>query len=161
MFRTCQDFFRRFRYARLNHLWGNLEEINEVLNRMEISGLQENIQKSKWSLTQEKCLCIVSTNGHSPDPKKTHFLVTMKHSKNKREAQRFLGGTNFYRKMRRNHSHTLVPLTALTGNVAFMWSETNQEACDEIKDIMSKETMLHHPNYDLSFLTLHVLPTWS
>ena len=75
----------------------------------------------------------------------------MKEPKNKRQERRFLRGVNFYRKLGRNRNHVLAPLTKLTENFPFGWNETDQKAYDEIKAIMSKETMSHHPNCNLPF----------
>ena len=83
------------------------------------------MKKSKWAVTQEKHLgCIVPTDGRSPDLAKIQGLVAMKESKNKRQVRRFVGGVIFCRKMWRNRSYVLAPLTALTGNATFMWSGT-------------------------------------
>ena len=94
----------------------------------------------------------MTSNGCSLDPKKTQGLVAMKEPKNERQVRRFLGGANFYCKMWRNRSHALAPLTELAGSVPFILKEINYTSCNEIKAIMSKETMLCHPNYDLPFL---------
>ena len=56
--------------------------------------------------------------------------------------------------MWRNKSHLLVPFTLLTGNTLFEWEETHQKAFDEIKEITSKETMLHDPNNELLHLII-------
>ena len=85
---------------------------------METCGLQASIQKSKGSVQQAKNLvCVVTANGHSPDPKKIQGLVAMKDSKNKRQERTFIGGANFYRKMWSNRSNVLEPLTELSRNV--------------------------------------------
>ena len=57
----------------------HVDEIDEVLTRMETTGLKLNIQKSKLVVTQAKHLgCIVSTDGFSPDPAKIQGLVAIK-----------------------------------------------------------------------------------
>ena len=43
-------------------------------------------------------------------------------------------------------------LTELTGNEPFVWKEMYQKVYDEIKAIISKETMLCRLNHDLPFL---------
>ena len=124
-----------------------------MLARIETSVLQANMRKIKWAATQAKCLGhVVSADGCSPDPDKIQGLVAMKEPKNKRQVRRFLGGTNFYRKTWQNRSHVLAPSTALSGNATFLWNETHQKAFDDAKAIISKETMLHCPNYELPLL---------
>ena len=81
----------------------HVEELDEVLTRMETSGPQANIQKRKWAVQKSKCLgCTTTPNGHSMHPKNMQGLVHMKHPKNKRQVRRFLGGVNFFHKMWRN-----------------------------------------------------------
>ena len=104
-------------------------------------------------MTQAKHLGhIASIDVCSPEPTNIQGLVAMKEPKTKRQVRRFLGGIHFYRKMWRNRSHALVPLTALTGNMNFQWNEKHQKAFEETKAIMSKETMLCYPNCELPFL---------
>ena len=76
----------------------------------------------------------------------------MKVPKNKRQALKFLGGINFYCKLLRRCSHILAPLTDLTGNTPFVWSEEFQKAFDTMKATMAKAATLCYPNHALPFL---------
>ena len=88
---------------------------------------------------------IVSKEGCSPDPKKTQGLVQMKPPKTKRQVRHFIGGVNFYRKMSKNRSHPLAPLTELTRDAPFEWKPHHQDTLNKIKVTMSKEAMLCYP----------------
>ena len=71
----------------LNAFDEHAEEIDEVLTRMETVGLQVNMQKSKWAVTQAKRLgSIAPAHGRSPEPAKTQGLVVMKEFKSKRQV---------------------------------------------------------------------------
>jgi len=49
-------------------------------------------------------------------------------------------------------SHTLAPLTALTSkNVKWHWTSVKQNAFDAMKKIISRETLLTYPNFNLPF----------
>ena len=87
-----------------------------------------------------------------PDSKKTKGLSQMKAPKNKRQVRKFLGGINFYCKLWRRRSHALSPLTDLTGNAPFVWSEECQKALDTMKAAMAKVATLCYPNHALPFL---------
>ena len=76
----------------------------------------------------------------------------MKYPKNKRQVRKFLGGIHFYRKFFNNRSHIFEPLTYLTGNVTFKWTNTHHDSFEKIKSVIAQETMLCYPNYDLPFL---------
>ena len=67
--------------------------------------------------------------------------------KTKRQLRHFLGMVNFYRDMWRRRSHLLAPLTELVGKEAkFEWGERQQKAFDEMKRVISKETLLTFPD---------------
>jgi hypothetical protein len=49
-------------------------------------------------------------------------------------------------------SHTLAPLTALSSKtVKWQWTDVKQNAFDEMKKIISRETLLTYPNFHLPF----------
>ena len=51
-----------------------------------------------------------------------------------------------------HRSETLAPLTALTlRNVPWRWTHIEQKAFDGIKRIISRETLLSYPNFNLPF----------
>ena len=78
----------------------HIEELDEVLTRIEDTGLQINVAKSKWAVKEVKCLGhIVTPNGCSFDPKKLQGLIDMKAPKSKCQVRKFLVGVNFCRKM--------------------------------------------------------------
>ena len=70
----------------------------------------------------------------------------------KRQLRRFLGMINYYRDMWRRRSHILAPLTAMcSAKVKFVWHDKEQKAFEEIKAIMSRETLLAYPDFSKDF----------
>jgi RNase H-like domain found in reverse transcriptase len=68
--------------------------------------------------------------------------------KNKKQLRHFLGMVNFYRDMWRRCSHLLSPLTDLISKTKpFKWGEVEQKAFEEIKRVISKETLLTFPDF--------------
>jgi hypothetical protein len=60
---------------------------------------------------------------------------------------------NFYRDMWRMRSHVLAPLSALVSpKVKFEWRKEHQDAFEQFKTIISKETLLTFPNYFFGIL---------
>jgi hypothetical protein len=54
--------------------------------------------------------------------------------------------------MWRMRSHILAPLSALVSpKVKFEWSQEHQDAFDQIKTLISKETLLTFPNFNKPF----------
>jgi hypothetical protein len=72
--------------------------------------------------------------------------------KMKRQLRHFLGMVNFYRDMWRMRSHLLAPLSALVSpKVKFEWRKEHQDAFDQFKTLISKETLLMFPNFNEPF----------
>ena len=54
--------------------------------------------------------------------------------------------------MWKQHSHILAPLSALTSKLTkWKWTETEQAAFDEIKRMITKETLLTFPDFNKEF----------
>jgi hypothetical protein len=72
--------------------------------------------------------------------------------KTKRQLRHFLGMVNFYRDMWRMRSHSLAPLSALVSpKVKFEWRKEHQDAFDQFKTLISKETLLTFPYFNEPF----------
>jgi RNase H-like domain found in reverse transcriptase len=79
-------------------------------------------------------------------------ILRLKEPKNKRQLRHFLGMVNYYRDMWRQRSHLLAPLTQLVSNSErFQWTTVHQEAYNEVKRVISKETLLSFPDFDKPF----------
>ena len=60
---------------------------------------------------------------------------------------------NFYRDMWHKRSELLAPLTRLTSKgVKCKWKDVEQNSFDEIKRVMSTETLLAYPQFDKPFI---------
>ena len=79
-------------------------------------------------------------------------ILRLKAPKTKRQLRHFLGMINYYRDMWRRRSHVLAPLTKLVGSTAkYIWGEEQRKAFEEIKRVISEETMLSFPDFDKEF----------
>ena len=59
---------------------------------------------------------------------------------------------NFYRDMWRKRSHLLAPLTCLVNKESkFVFGDKELEAFDEVKRVISKETLLTFPDFNEEF----------
>jgi hypothetical protein len=72
--------------------------------------------------------------------------------KNQRQLRHFLGMVNFYRDVWRRRSHILAPLANLVGKgVKWKWGPEQQAAFEEMKRVISKETLLNYPDFNKTF----------
>ena len=72
--------------------------------------------------------------------------------KNMTELRSFFGLCNYYRRFVRGFSHLGAPLTDLTKNGAFIWTEKSQEAFDHMKEVMYTCPVLALPDFTLPFV---------
>ena len=59
---------------------------------------------------------------------------------------------NYYRDIWPQRSHILTPLIDLMSvNVPWKWTKVHQDALDEMKQLISRETLLAYPNFSEIF----------
>ena len=68
------------------------------------------------------------------NPNKTKEIVVWEKPTTMKELQYFLGLVNYYRRFIKNCSKIPKPLTEITKNVPFRWSENTQNAFEELKE---------------------------
>jgi hypothetical protein len=60
---------------------------------------------------------------------------------------------NFYRDLYPKHAATLAPLTDLCGQKKkFVWAADQEQACQQIKELLAQDTMLTYPQFDKPFV---------
>ena len=131
----------------------HIEKMNTVLTRLEKSGFRANLRKCFFAKSELEYLGFwITRHGIQPQPKKVEAICRLLPPKNQRQLRRFLGMVNYYRDMWQRRSHILAPLTALTSKkVKWKWGTEEQQAFDECRRIISQETILAFPNFELPF----------
>ena len=128
-------------------------KLNEVLKRLVKAGFRANVRECVFAQDELEYLGYqLKRDGLQPQPKKVEAILRISPPKNKRQLRHFLGMVNYYRDMWRHRSHILAPLTSLVSTtVPFKWTEEHQKAFDEMKRVMSKETLLSFPDFNKEF----------
>ena len=131
----------------------HLKEVAEVLKRPNDVGFHVNLKKSFFAVEELECLGYWTTrDGMSPQTKKVEAITKLEAPKTRRQLRHFLGMVDFCRDMWKRCSHTLAPLSALvSAKNTCKWTEECQEAFDEIKRVMARETLLLHPDFNEEF----------
>ncbi|XP_033003957.1 uncharacterized mitochondrial protein AtMg00860-like [Lacerta agilis] len=81
------------------------------------------------------------------DGEKVKAVLEWKSPRNKKDVQRFLGFSNFYRKFIPNFAKVAGPITdCLSGKKKFVWSEAAQKAFERLKRVFASEEQLVHVN---------------
>jgi len=131
----------------------HLKKVELVLTRLEKARFRANVCKCFFAHPEIECLGYwLTRNGIQPQPKKVEAIMRLKSPRNARQLRRFLGMVNFYRDMWRRRSHLIAPLTQLLGKgKKFNWGKEHQQAFEEIKSAISKETLLAFPDFSKEF----------
>ena len=131
----------------------HLQQIEEVLKRLQGAGLKVNCKKSFFGRHELEYLGYwITREGVMPIPKKVQAIQDIAPPKTKKQLRRFIGMVNYYRDMWVRRSETLAPLTALTSKeVKWVWTDVHQKAFDKMKKIVAREVLLSYPNFNELF----------
>ena len=131
----------------------HLQQLEKVFAKLQQAGLKVNANKSKFAAYELEYLGYwITREGIQPTAKKVQAILNLAIPKNKKELRRFIGLVNYYRDMWIRRSHILAPLTKLTSKTAkWQWGEEQTKAFEDIKRVISKETLLSYPNFNIPF----------
>ena len=131
----------------------HLDKLELVLKRLREAGLKVNAKKSIFGTDEMEYLGYwVTRNGIQPVSKKVQAIMNLETPKTKRQVRRLIGMVNYYRDMWHHRSHILAPLTKLTSKITpWKWTSVEQEAFEQIKKVVSRETLLSFPNFEETF----------
>ena len=131
----------------------HMEKLETVLSRLERAGFRARVNKCFFAQSELEYLGYwLTREGIQPQPKKVEAILRLKEPQNVRQLRHFLGMVNYYRDMWRRRSHLLAPMTALLSKkVKWNWTQECQESFDEIKRVISQETLLAFPDFTKTF----------
>jgi transposase InsO family protein len=131
----------------------HMHKLSIVLKRLEDRGFRANVRKCFFAQDAIEYLGYYLTRkGIHPQPKKVEAICRLSAPQNRRQLRHFLGMVNYYRDMWKRRSHIIAPLSALTSkNVPWKWGAEQQSAFEEIKQVVSQETLLAFPQFDKPF----------
>lgn len=131
-----------------------LNLIKEIAKRLRKANLSINLEKSKFFLKRVKYLgFILSEDGLAPDPDKIKSMREYPTPTRLKEVRRFLGLCGYYRRMIKDFSKIVSPLTDLLKNSdnKFSWNDQANGAFLKLKDSLCKAPLLANPNFLLPF----------
>ena len=131
----------------------HLDKLEQVLNRLAEAGLKINASKSFFGRTSLEYLGYnISRDGIRPSQSKVKAILQIEKPKTRKQLRRFIGMVNYYRDMWPQRSHFLSPLSSLTSvKVKWKWLPEHQEAFDQLKALIAKETLLTFPDFSKEF----------
>jgi hypothetical protein len=134
----------------------------EVLPRLRDARLKAIAAKSLFCAHEIEYLgYILTREGIKPQPKKVQAILALIPPNNVKELRHFLGMVQYYRDMWVRRSEMLAPLTDLVGECretkttrmnktkknSRRWDPIHQQAFDNVKAAIAKETVLAYPDF--------------
>lgn len=151
----------------------HLQNLEEVLNRLDKAGFRLNIKKCEFFKKSIYYLGHkISEQGLEPDKEKVRAIIDTPRPKNITEVRAFTGLVNYYAKFIKNLSGKLKPLYDLTSKGReFCWNRECEEAFQWAKTELVSDRILIHFNsnkpirlacdssqYGIGAVLLHVMP---
>ncbi len=144
----------------------HLQRMETMLIRLRDAGLKVNAAKPLFCAHEIEYLgYILTSEGIKPQPKKVQAMLALNPLNNVKEFRHFLRMVQYYRDMWARRSEMLAPLTDLVGecretkitrmNTAkkepWQWDSIHQQAFDDVKAAIAKETLLAYPDFSKPF----------
>jgi hypothetical protein len=140
----------------------HLQRMETELTRLRDAGLKANAAKSLFYAHEIEYLgYILTREGIKPQPKKVQAILVLNPLNNVKELRHFLRMVQYYRDMWVRRSEMLAPLTDLVGEcgetkttrmnktkkLPWWWDPIHQQAFDDVKAAIAKETVLAYPDF--------------
>ena len=132
----------------------HLDKLRTVFERLQKAGLKVNAKKSFFAREELEYLGYwITREGIQPVSAKVNAIANIAAPKNKKELRRFIGIVNYYCDMWIRRSHVLAPLAQLTSKTTkWKWGPEQQKSFEDMKKIISKETLLAYPDFNEEFV---------
>jgi hypothetical protein len=140
----------------------HLQKMETVLTRLRDAGLKVNAAKSSFCAHEIEYLSYILTReGIKPQPKKVQAILALNLPNSIKDLSHFLGMVQYYRDLWARRSEMLAPLTDLVGECGetkttrmnktkkkpWGWDSIHQQAFDNVKAAIAKETVLAYLDF--------------
>ena len=143
----------------------HLATLDQVLQRLEEYGLKANQAKCKFLQDSVEYLGhVISAAGLQQSPAKVEAIINVPAPKAQTQLRSFIGMAQYYARFMPNLATELAPLhRLLKKNVPWQWTETEQNAFDNVKSLLLKDDVLVHydSSYGLGAVLSHTMPDGS
>ena len=132
----------------------HLEHLQQVIERLTVAGLKLKPSKCHFICQKVEYLGhLITPSGIHPNPNRVKAVREFPVPQSVREVRQFLGVASYYRRFIRGFAKTAQPLHALTQKGApFEWTQSCQNAFEELKSHLTESPLLAYPDFDKSFI---------
>src|SRR6202012_134630 len=131
----------------------HIEAVHDILDLLEAHDLYLKLEKCTFHSSSLDYLGVIIEKGviHM-DPVKISGIRDWPTPKTVKQVRSFLGFCNFYRPFIRNFATHARPLNKLTRKeTEWTWGTEQQQAFDKLKELVTSEPVLKHPELDKPF----------
>jgi hypothetical protein len=132
----------------------HLQHIDEVFGRIREANLRLKAEKCKFAAQELQFLGhVVGQDGVKPDPEKVDKIVNYPVPRNIRELRGVLGLFSYYRRFIKDFSQKASFLYELLKKEnEYIWTKNQQEAFEELKQLITTAPVVKYPDFDQPFL---------
>ena len=138
----------------------HLRDVEQVLQKFKECGITLNLKKCLLAQNQLPFLGhVVSKEGIKPDPSKVKAVKDFQRPSTVTELRSFLGMTGQLRKFVKDYAMIARPLNGMLAEArtpvwrgGSTWTKEECEAFEKLKEVVTDEAMLAHPNFELPFV---------
>ena len=127
--------------------------LHKVLQKLASKGFKIKLPKCEFRKTRIRCLGhVISGQGVWPQEDKVQAIKEMPPPRNVKQLRSFLGLASYYRRFIQNFSKVAKPLNRmLQKDRRWAWKNEEAKAFQTIKDAISSDSCLIHPNFKEEF----------
>ncbi|KAL0159214.1 hypothetical protein M9458_042939, partial [Cirrhinus mrigala] len=131
----------------------HLKEIDHVLHQLTTAGAKIALHKGQWCRIKVNSVgLLIRPQGIEPQTNRIQAIQNIKSPVNISELRSFLGVCNYSRQFIENYSDIARPLTALLKkDCPFIWTDTQQNAMNELKRHLCTAPCLAYPDPQKEF----------
>ncbi|XP_015279897.1 PREDICTED: retrotransposon-like protein 1, partial [Gekko japonicus] len=132
----------------------HIDHVRQVLHRLRTHGLYAKLEKCEFHRKSVEFLGhIISPEGTLMDPKKVEAILQWQPPQNRKDVQRLLGFSNYYRQFIPAYADLTKPLTRLLRlKEPFRWTPEADQAFAILKQRFATGPLLRYPDPNLPFV---------
>ncbi|MHB1799638.1 MAG: reverse transcriptase family protein [Vulcanimicrobiaceae bacterium] len=132
----------------------HLLAVERVFERLKTNNIHLKVTKCHFATKVVRYLgYVVSRDGVEPDDQKIVAIKNYPIPKKCKDVRAFVGLCNYYRRFVKNFALIATPLYELTPkNANFKWTESCQQAFEELKQRLMSTPILAHPDFTREFI---------
>ena len=126
----------------------HVKHVKEILTLLNEANLKVKKTKCAWFQNKVELLgFVISENGIESDQKKVSAIRNLQSPRTIKQLRSFLGSTNYFRSLIPKYAQRTAPLNELLKkNRKFTWTETEENAFNDLKDALTNAPVLMYPD---------------